>query len=187
MFEGSFKEGQESTATLKEIEDVVSTKSLQMLVQWVCLGRVQFGSSTHEEAIGAAIEFARLADMCGIVGMESLMAEKIKSSILAAPAETNAFGKPLPDANTRCLTSQHIKSAVNLPEGHPVRAMIAAAVVRGCLTQEKYKFEEEVASVHGFAVDVLNGIRATLKTKTMTQPFSVSLEDPITRQKFIYE
>lgn len=80
MFEGPFKEGGEQSTTLEEMDGVVSTQSFQMLVQWVCLGRVVFGESTPEEAITTAIEFARLADMCHITGMESLMAEHIKLS-----------------------------------------------------------------------------------------------------------
>jgi hypothetical protein len=74
---------------VEEIDGVVSTQSFQMLVQWVCLGRVVFGGSAPEEAITTAIEFTRLADMCGVTGMESLIAEHIKAIILANPAPEN--------------------------------------------------------------------------------------------------
>ncbi|PMD31936.1 hypothetical protein L207DRAFT_519232, partial [Hyaloscypha variabilis F] len=105
-----------------------------MLVQWVCLGRVVFGESTLEETITTAIEFARLADMCRVTGMESLMAERIKAIILAnpGPEDPEWLGRA-PDTNTFYLMSQHITSAVALPEGHPVRAILAAATVEGCL------------------------------------------------------
>jgi len=53
-----------------------------MLVQWVCLGRVVFGEYTPDVSITTAIEFARLADMCCVTGMESPMAELIKAIIL---------------------------------------------------------------------------------------------------------
>jgi hypothetical protein len=39
MFEeGHFKEGAEQSTTLEEIDGVVSTRSFEMLMQWVCLG-----------------------------------------------------------------------------------------------------------------------------------------------------
>lgn len=119
MFEGRFKEGEEQSTTLEEIYGVVTPRSFKMLVQWVCLGPVVFGECAPEVAITTAIEFARLADMCGITGMESLMAEHIKAIILAnpAPEDMKWDGWRAPDTNTQCLTSQHITSAVALPEG----------------------------------------------------------------------
>jgi hypothetical protein len=57
-----------------------------MLVQWLYLGRVLFNESTPTENITAAIEFVRLADMCDVTRMETLMAEHIKAIILANPA-----------------------------------------------------------------------------------------------------
>lgn len=95
-------EGEEQSTTVEEIDDVVSTQSFQMLVQWVCLGRVVFGGSAPEEAITTAIEFTRLADMCGVTGMESLIAEHIKAIIPANPApENDMFEKwRTPDTNT---------------------------------------------------------------------------------------
>jgi hypothetical protein len=77
MFEGPFREGEEQATTLEEINGVVAPRSFQMLVQWVCLGRVVFRECAPDVAITTAIEFARLADMCRITGMESLMASAI--------------------------------------------------------------------------------------------------------------
>ncbi len=59
-----------------------------MLVQLVCLGRVVFGESTPEEAITTAIEFARLADMCGITGKESLMGDPQIQILVASRPST---------------------------------------------------------------------------------------------------
>ena len=73
MFEGPFREGEEQSTTLEEINGVVTPQSFQMLIQWVCLGRVVFRECAPDLAITMAIEFARLADMCRITGMESLM------------------------------------------------------------------------------------------------------------------
>jgi hypothetical protein len=118
---------------LKEINGVVTPRSFQMLVQWVCLGRVVFRECAPDVAITTAIEFARLTDMCRVTSIESLIAEHIKAIILANPAPED-LGRA-PDTNNFYLTSQHITSAVALPERHPVRAIIAVATVEGCLRQ----------------------------------------------------
>jgi hypothetical protein len=69
-------------------------KAFKRLCSGVCLGRVVFGESAPEKAITTAIEFTRLADMCSVTGMESLIAEHIKAIILANPApENNMFEK----------------------------------------------------------------------------------------------
>ena len=51
MFNGKFKEGQELSTVLEEIDGVVSSRSLQMLVQWVCLGRTIFNESLSDKRI----------------------------------------------------------------------------------------------------------------------------------------
>ena len=140
-----------------------------------------FGEPKPEKAITMAIEFARLADMCGVTGMESLTAERIKAIILANPApEGPKWLERAPDTNTFFLTSQHITSALILPEGHPVRAILAAAAVEGCLRQHNYKFEEEVPE---FSMDLLRAVRATLESIDISPYF----EDPISRLKLRLE
>lgn len=74
-FKGHFKEGEEQSTTLGEIDGVISTRSFQMLAQWVCLGRIVFEDSLADEGISAVIEFA---DMCGVLDVELLMAQGIK-------------------------------------------------------------------------------------------------------------
>ncbi|ELR08411.1 hypothetical protein VC83_03559 [Pseudogymnoascus destructans] len=104
-FNGSFREGEKQSTNLEEIDGVVSIRSFQMLVQWICLGRVVFGESAPEEAITTAIELTRLADMCGIIGMEFVIAGHIKAIIIANPAPRDGkFEKwRSPDTNTFCL------------------------------------------------------------------------------------
>ncbi len=70
-FNGNFREGEEQFIALKEKEDVVSTRSFELLVQWMYIGRVIFDELPPEEAITATIEFVRLADMCKVTSMES--------------------------------------------------------------------------------------------------------------------
>lgn len=128
------------------------------------LGRVIFGELKPEEAITATIEFVRFADMCGVTGMETLMAEHIKAIIIANPPPHGEGGKGDPDAHTYCLTSQNIISAAFLPKGHPVRAMLAMASVEGYLRHDNHKFLRESQEVPSFSADLLNSVKATLKT-----------------------
>jgi hypothetical protein len=169
---------------LEEKDGVVSTQSFQVLVQWVCLGRVVFGKLAPAEAITTAIEFSRLADMCGVTGMESLIAEHIKAILLANPAPGNwrlDMGRT-PDTNTHCLTSQHIISAVSLPEGHSVRGILAAAAVEGYLREDNCKFLKETLEVPDFSVDLLKAVRATL-VGLKYEEYNITFEDPISGKR----
>lgn len=109
----TFKEREEQSVTMEEIVGVVSTKSFQLLVQWICLGRIVFEESVPKDDIATAIEFARLADMCGITGVESPIAEHIKPTIIANRNPDNLCydNSKAQDTNTYSLTSQHIISA----------------------------------------------------------------------------
>lgn len=134
-----------------------------MLAQWLCLGQVVFGVSIPEEAITAAIEFVRFANMCGVTGMESLMAEHIKVVIIANPAPANRqFEQDRdPDTITYSLTSQHIISAAFLSRGHPVRCLLATAAVEGYLRHNDHKFLKETQEVPNFSVNLLAAVKAT--------------------------
>jgi hypothetical protein len=142
MFENEFKEGQEQKATLDKVEGVVSTQSLEALLQWLYLGRVKFDLEKPEDQVSAAIELARFADMCQITGMESEMARYIKEILIANP-EPKLSGTRHVDINTYCLEPRHIISATFLPEGHSVRQILARASVGGYLRDESYKFKHE--------------------------------------------
>lgn len=84
--EAHFKEGAKQSTTLKEIDRVVSTGSFDMLVHWVCLGRIVFEESpSPHDANGPSIEFATLADMSNITGPKFLMADQ-KCSCAVPPA-----------------------------------------------------------------------------------------------------
>jgi hypothetical protein len=191
-FEGAFREGDDQSTTLAEIDGVVSTRSFEMLVQWLYLGRVVFGELNPAEAITATIEFARIADMCAVAGMESLMAERIKAIIIANPARDDDgwfFNDPGPLElnNTYCLTSEHITSAADLPDEHPVREVLAAAAVEGYLRHDDHKFSKEMRAVHNFSVDLLKAVKSTLKTLSRSDVHSpgkgVTVTDPLRGQK----
>ncbi|KAL5344258.1 hypothetical protein ACLOAV_010762 [Pseudogymnoascus australis] len=178
MFNGKFKEGEEQSATLEEIDGVVSARSFQMLAQWVCLGRVVAGTLPPGESITSAIEFARLADMCGVVGMESRMAEYIKSTIIDNPGPYD-FETGTTNSHTHFITLENIISAAFLPDGHPVRNVLALATVEGYLNCENHKFSKESSKVPSFSADLLAAVKTTLKTMrrgeysvTFTEPFN---------------
>ena len=82
MFAGGFSEGKEHLAILEEIEGVVSVASVEYLLQWLHPGRVQFDLENPSDRVSAAIEFARLADMCDIGGIDEVMAQLIKEVIV---------------------------------------------------------------------------------------------------------
>ena len=161
--------------TLEEIDGVVSTRSFQMLVQWLYLGRVLFSNSAPEEAITATLEFARIADMCGVTGMESMLAEHIKEVIIANPKPNGYHGDS--DRYTHYLTSQHIISAASLPQGHPVRSLFATAAVQGYLQHDNYKFLRESQEVPNFSADLLAAVKANLRTLS---GFEIDFKEPLT-------
>jgi hypothetical protein len=169
---------------LSEEDGVISTRSLQLLVQWLYLGRVIFGELAPEEAITATIEFARFPDMCQVTGMEDLMAKRIKGIIMAERAQPKLFVEN--QLNTLCLTTQHIVSAALLPKGHPVRGMLASAAVEGFIQEDKHKFIKETEDVHEFAVDLLGEVKTALKSlKNGTA--GITFKDPITGKMLYLE
>ena len=162
---------------MTEIDGVVSIRSFELLVQWLYLGRVIFGKLTPTETITAAIEFVRFADMCGVTGMETLMAEHIKA-IIMAPAP----GSRRPDTNTHRLTSKHIISAASLPEEHPVRSMLAAAAVREYFRDDNHMFLKETQEVPNFSADLLKAVKATLKRLTISHN-RIVVKDPVSGER----
>ncbi|CZT10229.1 uncharacterized protein RAG0_14761 [Rhynchosporium agropyri] len=165
--EAQFKEGVEQSATLEEMDGVISTQSFEMLVQWVCLGRIIFEDSLPAEDIALSIEFTRLMDMCKISGAESFMAQHIKDIILAdAPLHMVGAFRRDPNANLYAITSENIDSTANLPEYHPVRGILAMAMVESFLLTDDHKFQKEIDEMSGFAADVLAASKATSKLIT---------------------
>lgn len=181
-FEGVFKEGQDQSVDLSEEGGVVSPRSFQMLVQWMTLGRVVFGELEPVEAITCTIEFVRIADMCQVTGMETLMAERIKA-ILLAPRTNSTRCATISVTNTENITPQHINSAALLPRGHPVRCMLASAAVKGYLLKDEHKFWKEAQGNADFAVDLLEQVKLTLNTLRLHKS-TISVVDPLGREEF---
>jgi hypothetical protein len=111
--------------------------------------------------------------MCAVTGMETPTAERIKAIIIANLARTSDKYYPEPRGpleydNTYCLTSEHITSAADLPDGHPIRQTLADAAVEGYLVQDDHKFSKEMREVHSFSVDLLKAVKATLDTLSIS-------------------
>ena len=137
-------------------------------------GQVGFGDLSAIESVTAAIEFARIADMYGVTGMEARMAEHIKALI-------NASSPPWddkPDSNVYLIESKHIASAVHLPQRHPVREILAAASVKGFFVQDEHKFSNEAKEVPGFSSDLLMAVKSALKT-LRKEDYKAWIIDPI--------
>ncbi|PYH87896.1 hypothetical protein BO71DRAFT_340026, partial [Aspergillus ellipticus CBS 707.79] len=176
MFGGSFVESATHSAVMSEIEGCVSVNSFRLLVQWIYIGRVEFEVLRSPEAmISRAIEFARLASMCDVRGVERHAADRIVEVIKQFPAPNTSFGVRSPNANTFHLTHQHIEWATQLPKGHPVRGVLAAASVEGYMRQKEFRFYDEVTSNGSFAMDVLEELRNVLMQHgdmVYTDPFT---------------
>jgi hypothetical protein len=180
--EERFMEGAKLSTILEEIDGVVSTRSFEMLVQWVCLNRIVFGDLPPAEAIAASIEFARLADMFSIMGLESLIAGHIKTIILTnKPAKAGVFTTPL-DEHTYHLTLEHINSGVLLPEGHSVRKMLVSAAVKGYLLRDHRKVFMEIQGLPDFAVDLLKEVKVALDS-LQAEKRGMTFEDPFSGQR----
>jgi hypothetical protein len=180
--EDCFKEGAELSTTLEEIDGVVSTRSFEMLVQWVYHNRIVFGNSPPAEAITASIEFARFADMCRITGLENLMAEHIKQIILSNNStEKSVFTTPV-DGHTYHLTVKHINSGVLLPEGHSVRKILASSAVKGYLLRNHGKFFKDIQGLPYFAVDLLREVKVALDSLE-AEKRGMTFEDPFSGQR----
>ncbi|KAJ5651577.1 uncharacterized protein N7484_005300 [Penicillium longicatenatum] len=179
MFEGRFKEGQQQTTTLEEVEGVVSVQSLEAFLQWLYLGRIKFDLDKPEHHIAAAIELARFADMCDTAGMESQICRYIKDILIANPCPEYVGGVAV---HTYCLTSQHIISATFLPQGHAIRRILAAATADGYLLCENHKFAKEAREYPTYGVDLLQEVGLVLKGLKFEQ-YKATHEDPLTGNK----
>lgn len=178
MFGGGFKEGEEQTATLELVDGVVSVRAFEMLAQWLCIGRIVFKELAPEESITAAVEFSRLADMCGITSMEANIARHMKDVIKANSIRLENPLTRSPGINTYCITAEHIISASHLPDAHYVRMTLAAASVEGYMLSEQHKFTEEAQYIAGFSADLLTVVKETMNTMRCGRD-CIEFEEPI--------
>lgn len=177
ILEGPLLETQHNVFTLQKVEGVVSDQSLEALIQWLYLRAVIFDVSDPTEQISAAIELARLADMCRISGLAPPMAEYIRKVLVSNPSPESGLYWRHADTNTHYITPQHIASACTLPPKHPVRRVLAKASVEGYLRQQNYKFLEETQLYSSFGADLLAEVSMALGG--LISASNVAFEDPI--------
>lgn len=128
MFKDDFKKGKEHTAILEVIEGVVSTRSVEALLQYLYTGRFRLEPMTPEDQTPAMLEVARLADMCDIEALEHVIAEHVSTTL-----------RNLPPTRKRrigvegCFTPEHARSAMLLSPENEVRRVfdLIATQLRG--------------------------------------------------------
>ncbi|CAG8892923.1 unnamed protein product [Penicillium egyptiacum] len=183
MFEGGFREAQEQAVNLKEMEGVVSRRSLETLFQWLYLGCVKFDIEGPSKRISAAIELARLADKYDITKLESQTAEYIKEIIIANIPPGDKEKLTPSNSNTHLLEEEDIISASLLRDGHPVRHLLAAASVKGYLQSKDHHFPNPAQECPKFAADLLHEVRLALNTLRPRAAFT----DPIGGEQWFVE
>lgn len=182
MFESEFTEGQIQAVDMKELHGVVSSQSITALIQWLYHRRVRFNTEHPEEQITTAIELSRLADMCDVQGVGANMAEFIKDVLLIANPKPYPSRNEYNDLNTHSITEEHIDSATFLPQGHPMRCILAAASVEGFFKSKKYKPAEQARKQPTFGADLLEAARGTLCTLTYSECY-MKVRDPVTGEQ----
>ena len=181
MFNDSFQDSQEHTATIQEIPGVLSIQSFEALLQWIYHRTVRFDKTFEESCIEAAVELAKLAEMYGITRIEAPIAQYIKD-IYATSGHLN--GKPcrhiLPDSWAKVL-------GTDLREGHPVRRVMAQAFVLRYLHIPEDDRDPDDLATQGFpkfGADLLFELREMLDT--LRPHHGVTVKDPITgRRRFL--
>lgn len=130
-------------------------------------GRVVLGELSSSEAITAIMEFVRLADMCGISGVEYSTEKHITKLILEN--SLNIAHKRC-NAETWCFQVQHVASAAALTRGHLVRNTLAAAAAKGYVHFKDKRFVDKAEEYPDFSVDVF----VAMKAASRALPFIIS-------------
>lgn len=162
MLSGNFKEAEDQSAELNEIAGVVSNRSFELVLQLLYIGQVNRGAESPPSWISSMIEFARLADMLGISNVGSCAANSIRKAISANPPKSS-FAKHY-TKNIHLITSVHVEEANHLPQGHPVRKLLAQAVVDAFLSEDTFKFSHQLQTLPFFAADVINEVKAAISS-----------------------
>jgi hypothetical protein len=189
MFEGKFREGEEQSAVLTEMEGVVSVRSFETLLQYLFLGNVTPNSDLMPEEIDHIIEFMRLADMCGVTGMEEVMAKRLKTIIITYSAYYNqdsGWGLrrgPEDDDKQSIINISHINAASGLPSGNLLRSVLADTAIHDLFQGTKTKFWEQVCQeVPSFALDLMKATQKTMSTVHTVCREPSYFTDPIDQQ-----
>ena len=107
------------------------------------------------------------------------MAERIRDLILGINLTplTSRTHKDT-STNTSRLTLYHIISAASLPKGHPVRGVLAAAVVKEYFYHHDNKFIDKMEEYPDFSVDLVTAMKATFKSLGHNKR-GITFKDPL--------
>lgn len=86
------------------------------------------------------------------------------------------------------ITSEHLRIAFDLPAGHEARTILVNACVSSFLLTgaagsgwgPPFKFEEELRTIDGFSVELLEGIRSAVNLLPLQNSQNALIIDPLT-------
>lgn len=157
MFKGHFYESQTQTTTMEAVDGVVSEQGFERLVTWLYTGRFIFDTAVPSDRISSLIELARLSDMCGITTIQDQLVSVLLKTITA--------NRDNEERHTKHITSEHIRSAAQLPDDSPVFVKLAAIVAAGIVEGGgRSKFEKDSQLYPKFGAAVLLQVASILET-----------------------
>ena len=172
MLNGNFKEAQEQTVELEEMEGVVSACGVRYFVSWLYQGLAK----SDIKSITFVIELARFADLYMVTALELRIHDFIRTVILTAPFRQGPFPN---DQNTFRLKSHHIISALDLPRENSVRRLLAQASVEACLRSDRYQFKDLALEYPAYGSDLRREVHRALRNINGVR----MLEDPIRKYR----
>ncbi|KAL4885700.1 hypothetical protein BJY04DRAFT_213908 [Aspergillus karnatakaensis] len=146
-FDRMFKDdlSKQQSAELEEVDGIVSTRTFEMLLQWLYFGHITLVEEPLADQLTVALEFTRFANMLGIKEVVAHMFGQIKVRGVELEDSTS---KQEEQAYSQHITAKHIYAATRLPKGHPVRRLVIQAVAEGYVVTfvncEKFKFYAEI-------------------------------------------
>lgn len=157
MFEGKFHESETQTSTMEAVDGVVSEQGFERLVLWLYTRRLPFDTTVPSDRISVIIELARLSDMCGITEIQDQLVSDLVSTITANRSDEQP--------HTKHITTEHLRSAEQLPDDHPIfvklAEILAARIVEG---RGRSKFVKDCQLDPGFGTAVLLQVTSILET-----------------------
>ncbi|KAJ5823905.1 hypothetical protein N7447_006245 [Penicillium robsamsonii] len=145
MLGGDFVEGKEQTASIEELDDVLSVQSFEIILPTCSTSEAQIAQHLEETLNHGTGQKANF--------------DEGSSDKSSAGSEEDL------NAHICCLTSEDIRSVVNLHVDHPVRSVVAQASIRGFFSRRNCLFAEEIRQIPGFAADLLVAIRQVLRLR----------------------
>jgi hypothetical protein len=77
------------------------------------------------------------------------------------------------------FSSAVLSTSCILPSGHPVRGILAMAMVEGFFLFDDHRFQKEIRENPGFIVDLLVAVKASSKTITHGDYNTVQFKKPL--------